>query len=37
MQECVTLADMRDMLLPKLVCGEVSVENLEKEAVAQMV
>jgi type I restriction enzyme S subunit len=31
------LRTTRDMLLPKLVCGEVSVENLEKEAVAQMV
>ena len=27
----------RDLLLPKLVSGEVSVENLEKEAVAHMV
>jgi type I restriction enzyme S subunit len=27
----------RDMLLPKLLSGEVSVENLEKEAVAHMV
>jgi type I restriction enzyme, S subunit len=31
------LRTTRDMLLPKLVSGEVSVENLEKEAVAHMV
>jgi type I restriction enzyme S subunit len=32
-----SLRGTRDMLLPKLVSGEVSVENLEKEAVAHMV
>jgi type I restriction enzyme S subunit len=31
------LRNSRDMLLPKLVSGEVSVENFEKEAVAHMV
>jgi type I restriction enzyme S subunit len=32
-----TLRTTRDMLLPKLVSGEVSVEQIGKEAVAHMV
>jgi len=31
------LRTTRDLLLPKLVSGEVSVEQIEKEAVAKMV
>jgi type I restriction enzyme, S subunit len=33
----INLRSTRDMLLPKLVSGEVSVEQIEKEAIAQMV